>query len=495
MRERIELERSSTAFPRVLLVLFTLLVVTAAACGTRVPREDIVAAAGGGARDGVTPGDDTRQREDLTGESPSALTPGGQGGASRDRGTSEAVGGSAGAAASHAETNAGQGTGSDSNAQGSENAPGGEASGAPIKIGSVSNLSGIIGAAHKPAVFSTRVWVRWINDQGGINGHPVEYFVVDNQGDPAKHRAAVEDMVENKGVIAIVSQWTGTADEGSRSYHEENQVPVIGGSGTPFWYDSPMYFPQRANKEDTPWLIWKVQSRFASAAEGTTKAATLVCVEGDSCTGFAKDSQRYAPEHGFELVYQGQGSLGQPDFTSECLQMRNAGVEVVVMWFDAATINRIADSCARQDYFPRYGLDILTVGGAEAAKRDVFQGSALSAFVFPWIGGDTPAAQEYLNAFATFAPGEQLEPGHAEGWAAAKMFEKAAQTIGPGEEPTTAAILEGLWAFEDDTVGGLISGLTFRRGQPPKVDPGCRWAMIIRDRQWVLPDGMEPTCR
>jgi len=49
-----------------------------------------------------------------------------------------------------------------------------------------------------------RFWARWINDRGGLNGHPVKFVVADDGADPARHRALVQQMVETQGAIALV---------------------------------------------------------------------------------------------------------------------------------------------------------------------------------------------------------------------------------------------------------------------------------------------------
>src|SRR5690349_3798847 len=54
-------------------------------------------------------------------------------------------------------------------------APAPAAHGAPIRIGSVGTLSGL-GTAQRGTVVAVQAWAQWINEQGGLKGHPVEVF-------------------------------------------------------------------------------------------------------------------------------------------------------------------------------------------------------------------------------------------------------------------------------------------------------------------------------
>ena len=65
----------------------------------------------------------------------------------------------------------------------------------PIVIGSVGPQSGPLGDQLRPMVEAARVWAKSITRKGGLNGHPVNFIVYDSGGDPARHRAAVQQAV------------------------------------------------------------------------------------------------------------------------------------------------------------------------------------------------------------------------------------------------------------------------------------------------------------
>lgn len=498
---------------RSLVAIVSLL--AASGCGTRLSHEQLLAGAGGGGSRGTVPG-----AGDAVGGAPVDLVlPGGQATGSGDGGAGPAgsqaapgvgtapadgrVAGTASSSQGSALPRA-QGPGSpaipvagSAGAQGA-GSPGAQGAGgqvtqdrSPIVIGSVSNLSGPAGAAQKSAVEAAQIWVRMTNDRNGLDGHAVRYVAVDDGSDPARHAAAVKDLVENQHVLAFLSQAASTTHQGARSYLEKAQVPVIGGEllGA-VWYESPMYFsPAGANLVDFFWGLYK---SAATAAKGE-RLGMFVCQEAQICTDALALAKQVATEF-FEIAYEGRGSLAQPDFTAECLSMRNNGVDVVMAVFDVNSVKRVAASCARQGFRPLY---ILASGVADDsfAKIPEFEGSAGAAPTAPFTA-DSPALTEFRQAWSRYG-GTVLSPMAAGGWVAAKLFEQAAHVgFGTGK-PSTPALLNALWSMRNETLGGLTGPLTFVKGAGPASQPagGCSFPMRITDGKWIAPDGLTPTCR
>lgn len=71
------------------------------------------------------------------------------------------------------------------------------------------------------------------------------------------------------------------------------------------------------------------------------------------------------------------------------------------------------------------------------------------------------------------------------------MLEKAAANL--PATPTSEAILQGLWGFRDETLGGLAVPLTFTRDTtaPPVA---CWFSQVLKNRAWVNTDGFKHRC-
>jgi branched-chain amino acid transport system substrate-binding protein len=93
----------------------------------------------------------------------------------------------------------------------------------------------------------TQVWVKRTNRAGGLNGHEVRLIVFDDGADPARHRAAIQEAVERRGVLAFLQNRSPVVRGSSVEYVNAKRIPVIGMTGAEDWAaTSPMFFPQLA---------------------------------------------------------------------------------------------------------------------------------------------------------------------------------------------------------------------------------------------------------
>ena len=361
----------------------------------------------------------------------------------------------------------------------------------PIRIGAVGTLSGPAGALLKDAVLAVQVWVKWKNAQGGVNGHQIEYSVADDGADPARHRAQVQDFVERRKVIAFVQNQEGLVGPSAAEYPTQHRIPVInteGGGNYP--YDSPYYFPTTSSGDELAFVMIASFAKVALPA-GKTKLGMITCAEASQCRNFDKtwNSDR-AKKLGFQVVYNAQASLVQPDFTSECLAAPRAGAQAMIFGMDSNSIGRIATSCSRQGYKPLYGIS------GNTAQPNILTDASLDGTVvghhtWAWPARDNPARQEFHDVFARYAPNLATTGSHAVGWSAAKAFELAAAKVGP--QPTAEQIAQGLWTFKDNDLGGVTYPLTFTQGRPA-ARRACWSLVIVKNKQWTAPYGGGMEC-
>jgi hypothetical protein len=193
---------------------------------------------------------------------------------------------------------------------------------------------------------------------------------------------------------------------------------------------------------------------------------------------------------GFTPVYRARPSIAQPDYTSECLAAMRAGAQVLAMAFDGPSIRRVAAACRRQGFTPLFVVPS-NVAAPELAGDPNLEGAIIPTQLAPWIG-DTPALQEFRDAVAQFAPGREPSALLILGWLSGKLFEAAAGSM--PEPPTSEALLEGLWALQGETLGGLTHPLTFPR-EGTAARTLCWGVAMIQGGAFVAPRGAELSCR
>lgn len=358
----------------------------------------------------------------------------------------------------------------------------------PAVFASVGTYNGPLGSVLKPMVQGAQVWVKDINQNGGLNGHDVKLLVYDDGGDPSRHRAQVQQAVERDRAIAFLMNGEALTGAGSVSYIDAKRIPVVGGdAGEPWAESSAMYFPQATNgpaqaRAFAPSIAAQV------VPEGKTKLGTLICVEAPICDQADRAMADNAKASGFQHVYRGRASFGQPDYTAECLSARNSGADVLYMTLDASAVERVATACTRQGYRPVFAIPAQAVQLSMEDDPNL-AGTVSSSPVFPYFQSNTPATKEYQDAIRALV-GHNIGAAPM-GWVAGKLMEKAGADL--PEPPTSESILAGLWTVKSDTLGGLTAPLTFVRDKPAS-SPSCWFGLRIKDGSWVSPDGFKLSC-
>jgi branched-chain amino acid transport system substrate-binding protein len=341
-------------------------------------------------------------------------------------------------------------------------------------------------------VDALRVWVRLINDRGGLNGHQVRLFVYDDGGDPARQKAQVQEAVDQKKVIAFVQATIGVSGPISMDYITAKRVPVIGVDGGARWfYDYPMIFPQATSGTFlTQASVWGIAQQTVPA--GKTKFGTVVCAEVEDCDTFGRVARATAPQAGLRVVYQAKSSVAQPDFTAECISARNADAQVLYVVMDTNSLGRLSSACARQGYRPTFASVSVIV--ADRLKSDPnLDGLTAVSPVFPWFQKGTPATDEFQEAIKTYGSSVAVGAAATVGWVSAKLFEKAGAAM--PEPPTSDAVLRGLWGLRDEALGGLTQPLTFHENQNAPKRLMCWFNFTAKSGSWVSTDGFKLQCR
>jgi branched-chain amino acid transport system substrate-binding protein len=371
------------------------------------------------------------------------------------------------------------------------NAPAGPtaATAAPVLLGHIGEYSGVVGSSLSTGLAAIGAWARWVNDNGGLAGHPVRLVTADSGSDPGKAFALAKSMVERDRVIAFVGNITPLSGSGYAEYIAGKKVPIVGGDLQidAHWRGNPMFFPEGPTLETITTGMLHI-----AASAGKPKVALLFCQEAAACRQINEymkksDNQRRA---GASLVYEAQISLAAPDYTAECLQAQQRGAEALVMAADANSQSRIARSCAQQGFRPMYLAQGVAV--TDAARDDPnLEGFTAPQFTFPWPATDTAASRVFQDAMRRYAPNATVGGTGTQAWASGMLL-KAASVALPAS-PTSADLLRGLWSVKNESLGGLAVPLTFAEGALPET-PQCYFVVSVKARRWTAPDGSRYRC-
>ena len=459
------------------LIALVLLAAITAACGTRVDKQRIEAASylDGTATEEVA-GDEGTASGGTAGDE---LVPGV---VQLDPGAT--TGGTTGGGSTATTRPAGGGTSSATAGQ--------KATGSEVAVGVLGTFSGPVGVYVQDFATAVQVWGRWVNDNGGLNGHRVRIVVGEDGGSPAGFNSRAQQMVEQEDVLAFALTTLGLAPQGNNAYLDSVKVPTFSTeNGTNIPYQNPYVltaFPSGDLYADA--MLYA----FATVLKdrGLTKFASLACSDFNLCDNFDRrwTSTDVQQKLGLQTVYRGRPSLTTPDFTSICIDARNAGAQAIINGLDTASVNRLADACARQGYHPVIGLADL-LGRPEFANNPNADGGVVGSKLAGFYDTRVPGIVEMQQAFAKYAPNIKLNGTLAGGWFAGKFMEAAAKDL--PADPTSADFIAGLGHLDGTTLGGVTYPLNFTPGQPsPKKL--CYSAAVVENKQFVPGPGAPLQC-
>lgn len=360
--------------------------------------------------------------------------------------------------------------------------------GDPIVIGTICSCSGAQASALGKSSEGIKAWTKKINDAGGLNGHPVKLIVKDDGGDPARALQAAKELVEEEKVVAIVGQ-TSFADAAFQEYVEGKKIPVVGGlAPEKTFLVSPFFFASGSSAVVTTYGMMK-----EAKAAGASKIGTLYCAESPVCAEVDGLGQAFGQMIGIEWQ-SGKISATQPNYTAQCLSMKDGNVDALFMAHNPTVGVRAAADCTKAGYEPIEIGQLNPVGPDMIASPD-FEGALLVGANATHTDDNVPAVKEYLEAVEAYDPGltkdAQFTFPVIQSWAGAKLFEVVATAVNLSPTSTSADVLRGLYSLKDETLDGLSAPLNFTEGKPGF--PSCYFVATIEDAALVAKQS-EPVC-
>jgi branched-chain amino acid transport system substrate-binding protein len=360
--------------------------------------------------------------------------------------------------------------------------------GAPVKIGLLSAETGNASSAYKNAPGVAIAWQKWVNEEkGGIAGHPVEVVTADDKNTAAEAQAAAKDLIESKGIVAIILQ-DSTAESALQTYINEKKFPVVGGSANNAaagigYGVSPYYFPT-ATGAPTSGEIPVIMAK--ALGQGPYSAA--VCAEVAACAASAKQAENKAKALGLDYAGVLTVSGSAPNYTAECLeiQSRIAGASsrsagYVSIGLAPTAMTRLINDCIRQGYQGYFGASSNT---ASEALLDKIDGIKMGGYVngFPWWSDAAPV-KNFRDVVAKYNKGAEFrDPAATSTWATLELFRKVMNAA--GAPASKDDVLKAYWGVKDEALDGLLpKPVTYTEGKPSLIN--CFWPFQYKDKKFT----------
>ena len=175
------------------------------------------------------------------------------------------------------------------------------------------------------------LFFKGLNDEGGIHGRKIKYFLRDDGYQPAKTRAIGTEFVEQIGIFGVVGCVGVGPGMSVRDYYAENKVLMVsfGVSGVTNWiqpfnkYIFPI-FPLYVDEA-------KALTRYFFEQLKLTKVAVFYQNDDYGKQGL-EGVERYEKEKGLKLATSVSAEVTDRDLSSHALKLKDSGAEAVIMW-------------------------------------------------------------------------------------------------------------------------------------------------------------------
>jgi ABC-type branched-subunit amino acid transport system substrate-binding protein len=313
-----------------------------------------------------------------------------------------------------------------------------------IKVGNVSQLTGLVPGFGQTGVNGVKAYFNMINNQGGVCGRKLTLVQADDRFQAATNRSETEKLAGQ--VIALVGGTT-VVDDGAAPVIDALGLPDVSLATTPVRAGAKNNFspnpidPTAGTGNGTEKIL-----RHLKATYGVSSAAIFYQDAAVAANQRPKYEKDFAAA-GIPVVATYAVAVTATNFRSQAADIKQRGIELVITIAELNTIANLAKAFQDVGYFPKvpfygaqvYGKKYIQLAGA-ASENTI---SAL-AFATP-EQTEKPGVQAFNTWYARTNPGADVDFFALVAWTAAEMFVKALRQAGP--DPSQAKLLEQLRTF------------------------------------------------
>ena len=202
------------------------------------------------------------------------------------------------------------------------------AAGATIKVGLLAPLTGDVSVYGIAVANGANLYIKQVNEAGGINGKQIEVVEMDEQGDATQAVTCFTQMVD-EGITALIGDVTTTPTLAVVAESQEYNMPMVSASATAeaVTYDAEtdtVYQNVFRTTFTDPFQGVKMAD-YATDKLGYTKAAVIYQTGADYNEGLATNFE----SNGGEIVASETYSAGDVDFKTQLTTILSANPEVI----------------------------------------------------------------------------------------------------------------------------------------------------------------------
>ncbi len=198
----------------------------------------------------------------------------------------------------------------------------------PIKIGAIFSVSGPASFLGEPERNTAQMMVDEINKTGGVKGRKLELIVYDTQGDATKAVQAVNRLIKNDKVVAIIGDSTTGNSMAVIPVVEKAQVPIIScAAGIKITEPVKKWVFKTAQND-----ALAVMKIFEHMKEQKIKKIAIITVSDGFGSSGREQLKLKAGEFGIEIISDETYGPKDTDMTAQLTKIRGTAAQAIVCW-------------------------------------------------------------------------------------------------------------------------------------------------------------------
>lgn len=252
----------------------------------------------------------------------------------------------------------------------------------------------------------TDCYFKMINDEGGIHGRKLNYFLRDDGYQPFRTKTEVQKLVEGEGIFAFVGGVGTATGMAVKQYLEDNKVFWIGPAAG-----------------STHWTYPMSRYVFANYPLYCIEAAVLVDYSIDKMNKkkiaifYQNDDYGKVGLHGAELALEKRGmkfvekvsvETMDTDLSSHALKLKNSGADMLLLWVLPKHAAIMLGACDKINYRPQMmtSSTLSDMFIMHKITKGLWKDVIFCNFV-DLPDSQTPLMKKYREAHKKYAPNER----------------------------------------------------------------------------------------
>lgn len=362
---------------------------------------------------------------------------------------------------------------------------------APIKVAQITTISG--GYPFGDTVKGTQSYINYLNANGGVNGHKVEFESGDDKGDAAEAAQLARKFVQQDGVVGMVGNTSLVDCQANKGIYEANHIAVIGGGPQSQCFNQSNWAPVNAGPYVGHWVEWQ----YAFKQFGKNIVACGIDQNDPTSIPYFKQLQAaFEKENNvtFKMVTFTNDSSQDP--TPAVTNAKSQGCQIIFMSTVATNFAAFIKTaktvgldatfmCGGSCYdasLPDTLGDVGKPGALGPDSKGVFVGAELAP-----VDDDNKNIETMVTQFKK--DGVTANFWSEIGWLSGKVFFEGLEQDKNADVTTAAGVLKALKAMKPIDTGFAATPLTFGSGSTHAPNLGSRMLTINADGKFVSAPG------